>query len=710
MKSTYDFSGWATKNDFMCSDGRIIRKDAFKCNDGQKVPLVWNHQHDNPDSVLGHAMLENRDEGVYAYCSLNDSETGQTVRKILEHGDIGSLSIYANKLKQKGPNVMHGVIREVSLVLSGANPGATIESVSFAHGEDGDEEEAWVYLGEGSEGTDFHINHSAMSESSDDDDDEIQHADEEDNENQNGGEEMKNPKEIFDAMSEEQQDAVAYIVGLAVEQAMEDEGGSEDMKHNAFDEDEVFTGGYLSHADEVAIIEDAKKNGKLSEAFLEHSADYGIENLGLLFPDYTETNDTPEFIKRDTGWVGTFMGKVKKLPFSRIKSTMANITEEDARALGYIKGNRKKEEVFPLLRRTTDPQTIYKKQKMDRDDIIDITDMDVVAFIKGEMRGMLDEEIARAALVGDGRNRASEDHISEDHIRPVWTDDDLYTIKQRYAVAPGTSAQARAKEFIRQCIRARKTYKGSGQPTAYMTEDTLTECLLIEDVNGRVIYDSVAKLATALRVSSIETVEVMEGLGHEVGSAYYDLKALILNPNDYAIGADKGGNVNMFDDFDIDFNQYKYLIETRCSGALRKPFSAIAVEETIGNFITFTPVDPTETVLGKTVSSLQSNIMMNDKSIEGTLNYVTGYTGYSGDPKEQSGNYFAYHVAAPTGATIVGELIGGTTGPVTFDEDGICVTRVSNNNQKIKITVTTTTGEVMEKIYSLRLIDLESAN
>ena len=573
MGKTFDCCGWATRNDLKCSDGRVIRKDAFKNNDGQKVPLVWNHQHTDPNEVLGHALLENRDEGVYAYCKFNDTESGKTAKLLVQHGDVNAFSIYANQLQQQGPNVMHGNIREVSLVLAGANPGAFIESV-LKHGEESDEE-AIVFTGEKIT---------------------LAHSDEEPEKTEDKKMDNKEEKtigDVFNTLNDEQKNAVYAIVGQALEHNTDDneDDNEEDttMKHNLFDnETQQNDENTLSHDAMQTIISDAKRYGSMKESFLAHSTEieyapnsgnYGINTPDFLFPEARTLNNPPEFIKREMGWVQKVMGGVHHTPFSRIKSMFADITEDDARAKGYFKGKLKKDEVFGLLKRTTTPTTIYKKQKMDRDDVIDITDFDVIAWLKSEMRMMLDEEIARAILIGDGRSSSSDDKINEMNIRPIWKDEDLFTIKSTIEVDLAATADQKAKAFIRACIKSRKNYKGSGTPTLYTTEDVLTDCLLLEDLNGRIIYDTEEKLRTALRVSSIVTVPVMEGLKRDDGEGNdLDLMGIIVNLSDYNVGADKGGAINMFDDFDIDYNQQKYLIETRCSGALIKPFSAIALE------------------------------------------------------------------------------------------------------------------------------------
>ena len=578
MDNNFDFCGWATRNDLKCSDGRVIRRDAFKHNDGQQVPLVWSHQHTDVNDVLGHALLENRDEGVYAYCKFNDTESGRTAKLLVQHGDVNALSIYANQLQQQGPNVMHGNIRELSLVLAGANPGAFIESI-IKHGEES-EEEGIIYTGEK-----LTLAHA---------EEPTEKKEESKEEKKDNSKEEKTIGDVLSTLTEEQKTAVYAIVGQAVQHGDENSENDEDeeettMKHNLFDKDtQQQEENVISHDDMQTIIADAKRYGSMKDSFLAHSTEieyapksgtYGINTPDYLFPEARNLNTPPEFIKREMGWVQKVMGGVHHSPFSRIKSMFADITEDDARAKGYIKGKLKKEEVFGLLKRTTTPTTIYKKQKMDRDDVIDITDFDVIAWLKSEMRMMLDEEIARAILVGDGRSSSSDDKINEMNIRPIWKDEDLFTIKSTIEVDAAANADQRAKAFIRACIKSRKNYKGSGTPTLFTTDDVLTDCLLLEDMNGRVIYDTEEKLRTALRVSSIVTVPVMENLKRDDGEGNnLDLMGIIVNLADYNVGADKGGAVNMFDDFDIDYNQQKYLIETRCSGALIKPFSAIVLE------------------------------------------------------------------------------------------------------------------------------------
>lgn len=576
-----DFSGWATRNDLKCSDGRVIRRDAFKHDDGIKVPLVWNHQHNDPRNVLGHAWLENRPEGVYTYGFFNDSESGEIGKILVKHGDICALSIYANQLQQRGCDVLHGEIREVSLVHAGANPGAFIDSM-LKHGEDSDDE-AIIYTG-----MPLYLSHSDADKQEDKADDGEK---KDDPEKKTDSDEEKTVADVINSMTEEQKNVMYAMISQAMEDQGESDlesednndddskGGTNTMKHNVFDKDDRQKENVLVHSDgsEVSseeistIFGDIKRYGSLKDSVLAH----GIDNVDYLFPDAQTLANTPEFIQRDTGWVKKVMSGVHHTPFSRIKSIFADITEDDARAKGYFKGKLKKEEVFGLLKRTTTPTTVYKKQKMDRDDVVDITDFDVVAWLKSEMRMMLDEELARAYLIGDGRLASSDDKINEQNIRPILKDEELYTIQATVSVQSSATEDDKVREFIRTAIKARKNYKGSGQPTLYTTEDILTDCLLLTDTTGRDLYTDVAQLAKKLRVKEIVTVPVMEGVNGKNGGA---LMGIIVNLADYNVGADRGGAVNMFDDFDIDYNQQKYLIETRCSGALIKPYSAIALE------------------------------------------------------------------------------------------------------------------------------------
>ena len=550
----YDFAGWATKANMRCSDGLTIMNNAFADNDGETVPLVWNHEHSDSNNVLGHAMLQNRNGGVYAYCTFNKTPNGQNAKEMVKNGDITQLSIYANKLKKRNNCVMHGDIKEVSLVLAGANPGAHIEDV-ICHGDILDDQGV-IFTGEDFEEYEGDID--------------LYHADGEGGEGQNGEETIA---DVYNSLTPKQKKVVEFMIGSALEDKDNMKGeGEVDMKHNAFNNQNNQEEEVLSHSDMVAILDDAKRSGSLREAVLAH----GIDNIDLLFPDYQNVDNKPTWITREMGWVDRVMKGVHHTPFSRIKSMAADLTEDDARARGYIKGNLKKEQVFSLLKRTTDPQTIYKKQKIDRDDAVDITDFDVVAWIKEEMRFMLNEEIARAILIGDGRLASSDDKIKEDHIRPIVNDAALYTIQKSYDVK-GLTDSARIKEFMRSAVKARKDYKGSGSPSLFTTEDMLTDMLLLEDNQGRLLFDSVEKIKAYLRVSDIITVPPMENYTYEVDRKKCNLDGIIVNLNDYNVGADKGGAVSMFDDFDIDYNRQKYLIETRCSGALTKPYSAIAI-------------------------------------------------------------------------------------------------------------------------------------
>ena len=666
MAMKFDFSGWASRNNMLCSDGRTIIKDAFKDCDGKTVPLVWSHIHDDPDMVLGHAVLENRNEGLYAYCSFNDSAKGQATKHLVEHGDVVSLSIFANQLRQKGSNVLHGMVREVSVVLAGANPGAfidqdTVNRVALEHGEPFDDEIGVIFTGEPLE-----LYHSCegdeekkkeddeddevkevevdkeetktikavpkkdeeTEEDSDEEDEEVEESEEEDepedeveeesdeDEDKNGGKKQmsktlahadedkeKTLKDVVDTMNEEQKNAMYALIGMALEEkngaAGEDEDEEdEEMKHNIFESGYV-QDDFLCHSDRMEILEAARHDRRSlkdtindfygEEAVLAHSTPtegmetptghltYGFNDPSMLFPDYRSLSNTPEWISRDQTWVTKVMSAVHKSPFSRIKSVFADITAEDARAKGYVTGAEKIDEVFSTLKRKTDPTTIYKKQKMDRDNIVDITDFDVVNWIKAEMRVMLNEEIARAILIGDGRSNVSADKINPQNIRPIASDVDLFNVKVPVTI------DGDYNNVIKAVIRARKNYKGSGNPTFFTTEDVLTEMLLLEDKMGQPLFKTEAELATKLRVKEIVTVEVMENQTVEIDGADKDIIGVVVNLQDYNVGTDKGGEINYFDDFDIDYNQEKYLIETRMSGALVKPFSAMTVYSTDGN-------------------------------------------------------------------------------------------------------------------------------
>jgi hypothetical protein len=618
-----DFSGWATKAGLKCSDGRTIMPEAFKHQDQLSVPLVWQHAHNDPNNVLGHAILESRDEGVYAYAFFNETPSGQTVKALVQHGDVKSLSIFANQLIEKGKQVFHGMIREVSVVLSGANPGAVIENIAIAHGDGVEPEvlddEAVIYTG-------LPIEY-----------DDLQHAS-----GGSGGNGGPTVQEIFDSLTEEQKNVVYFMVGEALSSGngsmaqsatdpddddedddeneevapgtspsdankdtsepqrtevtpgntgtTSNDNNSGDIEHsdkegntimaNVFDQDATKTkGATLTHAQLQTIVEDAKKMGSFKDSFLKHAVEYGIENIDVLFPDAKAISNTPELIARRQEWVNVVMQGTRKTPFSRIKTTSADITHDEARAKGYVKGSLKKEEWFSLAKRITTPTTIYKKQKLDRDDIIDITDLDVVVFLKGEMRLMLDEEIARAILVGDGREVDDDDKINEQNIRPIARDDDFFAHK---VVVP---ANTNSDNLIEAMLRSRTKYRGSGTPTLFCTEDLLTDMLLGRDKMGRRYYANQDELKTALRVADIQTVDVMEDLTADGG----DILGVMVNLNDYTIGADRGGAVSLFDDFDIDYNQYKYLIETRMSGALTKFKSALVFIRSAGTMVAPTP-------------------------------------------------------------------------------------------------------------------------
>lgn len=770
----YDFCGWATKNDILCEDGRIIKKNAFKECDGLTVPLVYNHDHKDIENVLGHCVLENRDEGVYCYGYLDkESAPGKQAMSLLKNGSMKSLSIYANKLKQIGHDVIHGVIREVSLVLAGANSGAVIDTV-LAHAEDAsdiDGDAMVIYAGDenpishsaddetfdlegvidtmnedqkramlimmgmaaddASSTNDEKVSHSFEDDSEKDEDSNNEESDEEDDDSDDG-DETENDGEVQHGIS------LFNILGNSLSHASktddedekddddeddEDEENDDDlddsdeddeeddedenqnnnsneeekkeMKHNVFEGDNNTNS--LSHSSREmceAMMGDAIKFGSLKDSVMAHSVDYGIENIDMLFPNAKNYTEKPEFIKRRTEWVNTVLTGVRQSPFSRVKTIFADITEDEARAKGYIKGNRKAEEVFTLLKRETTPTTVYKKQRIDRDDILDITDFSVIEYIKQEMRIMFDEECARAILVGDGRNALSPDKIKEANIRPIWTDDDLFTIKRSIAVTTATSDSARAKAFIKNLVKSRKLYRGSGNPTLFIQEDLLADMLLIEETSngidtGRLIYDSIDKLKNVLRVNNIVEVPVFSGLNRvDDGDTKY-LAAILVNLNDYRTGRDKGGELSFFDDFDIDFNQQKYLMESRFSGALVVPFSAIAYEFVYNLTVDVQAKDSSAIILGKNVSELQENVYVNDNSIQGVLNYVTGYTGFSGNPEEQEGHYIALQFEASDGATVKIQTIGGLTDEEkTLDSDMDAVIYVKSNKMKLRVTCT----------------------
>lgn len=606
MESTYDFAGWATRNNLKCSDGRTIMKDAFKDNDGQKVPLVWNHDHNQPFSVLGHALLQNRDDGVYAYCKFNDTESGQAAKQLVEHGDVCSLSIYANKLKQQGGKVLHGAIREVSLVLAGANPGAFIDSI-MKHGEESDEE-AVIFSGEDIELT--HADDTDISDSSlddTDDSDEINHADDTTKEEKSMPNNEKTVQDVVDSMTEEQKNVMYALIGQALEDAGAGDDEEDDMKHNVFDNDEMYEDDYLTHADQEGILAVANKVGSFQDALeiyaeennLQHDAlasGFAQENISTLFPEYHDVRSgAPELVTTDQGWISTVMNKVHKSPFSRIRTGQVDIRKiDELRAKGYDKGKFKTlSGNYKLARRTTDPQTVYVKSALHRDDIIDITDFDTVQYQYNIDKMMLNEELATAILLGDGRDEGSEDKIDPSKIRPIWTDDDLYTIhakldlekakQELQGTGTGTSFGENyitAEAMVNTVLYAREKYKGSGTPDMFIAPHMLNVMLLARDMNGRRIYSSKAELATALNVGTIHTVEQFEGKKRKDSqSKTQELIAMIVNLSDYSLGATKGGQVSHFTQFDIDFNQQKSLLETRCSGALTRLWSAIAIEK-----------------------------------------------------------------------------------------------------------------------------------
>lgn len=622
----FDFGGYVTKNDLLCADGRTIRKNAFKAQNGQKVPLVWMHQRNEPENVLGHAYLENRDDGVYGYCKFNDSPRGRQAKLLVEHGDITSMSIFANNLVQKGGNVTHGMIREVSLVIAPANPGALIDNPVVQHGEEEYEDLTKAMICSGCDidlGVEYELEHAddgakksvkmkkkkpdpepedeeeeeadpddTSDDSDEDDEDEeedepvdpkkeqkksMQHAAEEDDDEET-------VQDVYDSMTDKQKKVVAFMIGAALE-SKDDEAeqgdmeGDDFMKKNVFDQEMEMSDNTpsLSHDQLSCIFEDAKRCGSLKESFLAHAQEYGIENIDILFPDAKTVGDNPYMIKRDTEWVAGVLAETTHVPFNRIKSVAADLTEDEARAKGYVKGALKKEEVIKLLKRITTPTTVYKKQKLDRDDIIDITDLNIVAWLKAEMRVMLNEELARSFLVGDGREIDDPDKINEENIRPIYKDADMYA---HHVYLPADLAEEDLPEEI---LRAQEEYKGSGNPSFYTTSATVLDMVLIKDKIGRRLYNTETELASAISVSKIVKVPVMERLTREVNGKKYKLIGIIVNLRDYTVGATAGGQISMFDDFDIDYNQYKYLMETRCCGALTVPKSAIVIEQEVAS-------------------------------------------------------------------------------------------------------------------------------
>ena len=786
----YDFSGWATKNDILCTDGRIIKKDAFAECDGLQVPLVYMHNHNSIDNVIGHCVLENRDEGVYCYGKLNEgTDGGRQALSLIKGGDLNSLSIFANNLKQKGREVIHGVIKEVSLVLAGANRGAKIDNI-LAHGEDAEDSEGLsgiqIYAGEEnpiihSDAEEEYEDEMFNESNNDSEEDTLQHEDDDDEDFDLEGE--------IDGMTPNQIKAMKIMMGIVADEAEKahQNGSSENVEHSSVDTENFETIAHedssteettqeeesndsneesnseeesvnsegdeyddddsdddsdetLNHSNEEgenemneirhdnlfegngqqngttysaaemcsAIMDDAVKYGSLKDSVMAHAQAYGIENIEYLFPDAKNYTEKPGFIKRRTEWVNVVLNGVHQSPFSRVKSIFADITEDEARAKGYIKGNRKMEEVFSLLKRETTPTTVYKKQAIDHDDVDDITDFDIVVYIKEEMRIMYDEEVARAILVGDGRNPLSPDKIKEANIRPIWKDDDLFTVKRAIAVTTATTDQNRAKMLIKNIIKSRKLYKGSGNPTLFITEDLLSDMLLIEDTTGRLIYDSLDKLKNVLRVNSIVEVPIFDGLYRIDGADTKYLAAILVNLNDYVVGRNKNKGMQFFEDFNIDFNKQVYLYESRFSGALVTPFSAIVYEFVYNLTIDVQAEDPTTTVLGKLVNDLQRDVYVNDNSIQGIVNYTTNFTEFSSDPELQQGYYLALKFEASDGATTTIQTIGGVDDSrvTPLDSDMNAVIYVKSNREKLKVT-TELNGDTITKILSfsgLRMI------
>lgn len=732
----YDFGGYATRSNLRCSDGRTILPNAFKHMDGQKVPLVWQHQRNTPENCLGYAVLENRNDGMYCYGKFNENPRAQQVKHLVEHGDITSLSIFANDLTQKNKNVSHGNIKEVSLVYSGANPGAFIDNLAIQHDDGSIEEvdgEAIIYSG-----MDFDVLEHSIDE---DEEDEMEHAETT----------TRTAKQIFDSMDDDQKNLVYALVAHAMEDRDdedEDEDGdsashSDDdgdeyieegenyMQHNVFEGSASTQTSVVTEKDVENIFANAKKTGSLKTAtqdYLQHMADegrlagysedfleHGIENLEILFPEAKAVSPTPEMIMRQQSWVSTVWNGTKKVPFSRVKTVFADITKDEARARGYIKGNRKVEEQFGLLKRYTTPQTVYKLQSMDRDDQIDITDFDVVAWMKAEMRLMLNEELSRAVILGDGRQSGDADKINETNIRPIWKDEDLYTIHAiipKAAMATATDRLALSDLYIDTVASAMEDYEGSGSPICFMAPGTLTAMKMARDKIGRRLYNTDAEVAAALGVSKIVPVPLMkgdvniregrEGVAAETGK-HFRLDMLIVNLSDYTIGADRGGAVSLFDDFDIDYNRYKYLIETRCSGALTKPYSAIAVETEVDlvKTVTVGVDDPSQNRFGKKVSELQRGIVLHTGTYYGTLKYVDGYTKFSNDVNLQKGHYLSLTLNKDGEDDVYTKIIGGN-GDWKKVDDGFCVYYIRDpKTQKIAVQTRNGGNVTSEKVYTL---------
>lgn len=761
----YDFCGYATRYNIKCTDGRTIKNDAFKHCDGLTVPLMFQHGHNDPTNLVGNCLLESRNDGMYCYGSFNDTISGDAMKECVLHGDITSLSIYANHLRQNNAlEVFHGDIKEVSLVLSGANIGAYIEDINIEHNDDGesdaiiympeteckfelahaDSEEAdksskkddktvsdivdgmtdeqkdvLVFLLEAAAKGKINLETMAHSEDEEDDDeyedeevdeetdeyeDEEEYDEDEDDEYEDDEDEYEDDEDDEDENQNDEDDYDDDVEDS--EETENDEGGNNEMKRNVFEDN---TREPIAHADFAQIVQDAVVNkATLSDSILMHAEDYGIQDIESLFPDPKDVNIPPEWIKPENAWVPAVLNGVSHTPFSRIRTRFADITADEARAKGYVKGNRKKEEVFSLLKRETSPCTIYKKQKLDRDDIIDITDFDIVPWIKNEMKMMLDLEKAMAILTGDGRAPYDDDKIPEDHIRPIWKDDELYTIR-RPVYFPENASDTDKTEILRQTIlRSRKDYKGSGNLTLFCSPDWLTTMLLAKDGFNHPLYKSDSELAAALRVSKIVEVPQFDGKVYtDSDNNEYDLVAILVNLADYKVGADRGGNTEMFDDFDIDFNQYKYLMECRFSGALVKLRSAIVVEAShypMLKIVAEAPAPNTD-LLGKTAAELQSGVRINDLGeVRGTLKYVTNYDGFE---QGAQGNFLALKFDTDDGATTTVEIIGGTSGPSTLDSDGLWVGKIANKQQKVRA-ITTKDGSTNTVIYSLKYVNLEA--
>lgn len=717
-KYRYDFCGWATRNDIKCSDGRTIRRNAFKDSDGLEVPLFWNHQHNDVKNVIGKGLLHNCDEGVYIYGSFNDTEEGKSAKTAVSHGDIKGLSIAAHKLKQNGSDVIHGEIYEVSLVTKGANAGAYIENV-LAHGEESEDEAFLWFVDEDGvrlAHSDEYLEVEDVTDGEPEGED-LQHKDNE------GGEEPKDKTvaQAFEELDPQTRDLFWALLGAMKDEyenqnnaVQHSDEGDKNMSYNCFDNkgEEKTT---LTHAQQVEYFAEILKTAQASNAKVSTVVNsvlqsdelcHGIESIDMLFPDFKELNNPPKFIKDPDGWVNKVMSGVGHTPFSKIKTTFADITEGEARANGYVTGARKLEEFFYLVRRETTPTTVYKLQKIDRDMVIDITSFDVVAFMKGEMRYKLNEELARAFLLGDGRNAADPRHINANNIRPIWTDDDLFTIKKTMTVTAGATDDQIASAFITAVIKAMDDYRGTGTPSLFCPRSMVTKCLLLKDSIGRVIYETREKLTNALGVKEIIDVFPMKDAKRVDGKGNtLWLQALIVNLADYTVGTNKGGEVNFFDDFDIDFNKYEYLMETRCCGALVTPFSAIALEMLYGLLLTVTPTTATTTRYGKTVSDLQQDVMVHDNWIAGDLKYVEGYTGFSGEVSEQSGHYLALDIDFTEGASASITFNGKTA---QFGDDKFVVLRITKEtlHKTVAITVTAQNGEKVTNEYKLGSLHL----